>query len=340
MVSGNTLRRILGLAAFACLVIVPSVMPGYMVFQASIILSYAIAILGLNLLMGFNGQISLAQGVFFAVGAYAAAILVADYGAPIWLAIPMAVVLNGVLGALVGIPALRLQGLQLAIVTIVLAALVPSAIIKFEWLTSGTKGIFISNPRPPAWLPISQDALLYYICLAGAGICVLVVLPLVRGETGRRLMAVRDNALIAESFGVDIARTRIAAFATSAAFGGLAGALFAMVNAFVGADSFQLFKSFEFLIGAIVGGITSLPGAFVGAAVVVLLPEYASRVSLALSGIIYSIVLITMMLVARDGVMGLAARIVSRLASRNDAGGASAAGSIRRRQPLESTKIQ
>jgi branched-chain amino acid transport system permease protein len=316
MTSSKATTRIFSVAAFAILALAPSVLPSYLVFQASIGLTYAIAILGLNLLMGFNGQISLAQGVFFAIGGYVTAILMTDYGIAIYFAIPIAVAVTTVVGALIGIPALRLQGLQLAIITLVLAALVPSLIMRFDGITKGTSGIAIAKPESPAWLPIEQDTLLYLICLAGAGLCVVVMLRLVGGETGRRLRAVRDNATIAEAFGVHVAATRIAAFATSAAFGGFAGGLFAMVNAFVSPDSFQLFKSFEFLAGAIIGGITSISGAFIGAIIVIFLPEWSSDISLALTGVIYGATLVVMMLVAREGVVGLATKFWSRINQR------------------------
>jgi branched-chain amino acid transport system permease protein len=316
MTKSPATARIFGVAAFGALALLPIVLPGYLVFQASLGLTYAIAILGLNLLMGFNGQISLAQGVFFALGGYVVAILMTDYGVPIYLAIPVAVAVTTLVGALIGIPALRLQGLQLAIITLVLAALVPSLIMRFDGLTKGTAGIAIVKPDVPAWLPMEQDTLLYLICLAAAGLCVLVMLRLVGGETGRRLRAVRDNATIAEAFGVHVAATRIAAFATSAAFGGFAGGLYAMVNAFVSPDSFQLFKSFEFLAGAIIGGITSITGAFVGAIIVIFLPEWSADINLALTGVIYGGALVLMMLVAREGVVGLVTKAWSRTGER------------------------
>jgi branched-chain amino acid transport system permease protein len=314
--SNTAMARIFGVASFAALACVPLLLPGYLVFQASLGLTYAIAILGLNLLMGFNGQISLAQGVFFALGGYIVAILMTDYGVPIYLAIPVAIVANAVLGALIGVPALRLQGLQLAIITLVLAALVPSLIMRFDGLTKGTAGIAINKPEAPVWLHMEQDTWLYLVCLAGAGLCVLVMLRLVGGDTGRRLRTVRDNDTIAESFGVHIAATRIAAFATSAAFGGFAGGLYAMVNAFVSPDSFQLFKSFEFLAGAIIGGITSVTGAFIGAIIVIFLPEWSADINLALTGVIYGAALVVMMLVAREGVVGLATKILRRIGER------------------------
>jgi branched-chain amino acid transport system permease protein len=306
--------RLLGWLAFAALVFVPAVLPGFLIFQVSIALTYAIAILGLNLIMGFNGQISLAQGVFFAVGGYIVAILMTTYGFSFWTALVPAVVAATLLGVVIGIPALRLQGLQLAIITLMLAAVVPPFILRLDHYTKGTQGIALLQPAPPDWLPLSQDAYVYYICLAGAGLTILVMLQLVRGETGRRLRSVRDNPLIAEAFGVDVARTKVAAFAVSAAFAGFAGGLFAMVNAFVSPDSFALFKSFEFLTGAIIGGITSIAGAFIGAVIIVFLPEWSAGISLAMAGIVYGSVLLVMMLVAREGVIGLLRSAVARIA--------------------------
>jgi len=299
------LSRILGWVAFLALALLPAVLPGYLVFQVSIALTYAIAILGLNLIMGFSGQISIAQGVFFAVGGYVVAILMTTHGMSFWAALVPAVIAATLLGLVIGIPALRLQGLQLAIVTLMLAAVVPPLILRLDKYTKGTSGIAIEKPEPPAWLPISQDAYIYFICLAGAGLTVLIMLQLVRGETGRRLKAVRDNPLIAEAFGINIARTKVAAFAVSAAFAGFAGGLFALVNAFVSPDSFQLFKSFEFIAGAIIGGITSVAGAFIGAVIVVFLPEWSANISLAMAGIVYGAVLVVMMLIAREGIVGL-----------------------------------
>jgi branched-chain amino acid transport system permease protein len=309
----KTLVHLAGGLAFVALAFLPAFLPGYLVFEVSIALTYAIAILGLNLIMGFNGQISLAQGVFFAVGGYIVAILMTDHAFSFWAALPLAVAAATVLGVVIGIPALRLQGLQLAILTLVLAALVPPLILRMEKYTKGTSGIAIEKPSPPAWLHITPDTFVYLVCLAGAGLCVLVMIQLVHGDTGRRLKSVRDNPIIAEAFGVDVARTKIAAFATSAAFAGFGGGLFAMANAFVSPDSYQIFKSFEFLAGAIIGGITSITGAFIGAVIVVFLPEWSANISLALAGVVYGATLVVMMLVAREGVVGLFRVALSRL---------------------------
>jgi branched-chain amino acid transport system permease protein len=301
----RTLRAASIVTITVALLLVPFVFPDFLVFQFSMVLTYAIAILGLNLLMGFNGQISVAHGVFFAIGGYTTAIFMTRYGMNYLATLPIAVAMSSLLGLLVGVPALRWQGLPLAFITFGLAVLVPPVALKLEPITKGATGISMPKPAPPAWFPGNQDTFLYWLCLAGVAICVLIAWRLTHGDTGRSLRAVRDNALIAESLGVNLTKVRVAAFTTSAGFAGFGGGLFAIVNAYVSPESFQMTKSFDFLVGAIVGGITSISGAFIGALFIVVLPEWSADMNIALSGLIYGGVMVLMMLVARDGVVGL-----------------------------------
>jgi branched-chain amino acid transport system permease protein len=307
------LRGIGALVLALALVAVPAWFQDFRVYQLSVALTYAVAILGLNLLMGFNGQISVAHGVFFAVGGYTTAILMSRYGFNYLATLPFAAAAAGILGLVVGVPALRWQGLPLAFITFGLAVLTPPVALKLEPITNGASGISIEKPAVPAWFPGSQDTFLYYLCLVGAALAVLIVYRLVRGAPGRALRAVRDSDLIAESLGINLALVRLAAFTASATIAGFGGGLFAIVNGFVSPESFQMTKSFDFLVGAIVGGITSIAGAFIGALFVVFLPDWSAEISLAAAGIIYAVVLIAMMLVAREGVVGLL-EAVSRFA--------------------------
>jgi branched-chain amino acid transport system permease protein len=325
MKPGATERKLraAGLALVgACLLLVPALFPDFLVYQFSIVLTYAIAILGLNLLMGFNGQISVAQGVFFAVGAYTTAIFMTRYGVHYLATLPIAVATSSLLGLLVGIPALRWQGLPLAFITFGLAVLVPPLALKLEPITKGATGISVIKPGPPAWFPGNQDTFLYLICLVCVVLCVLIAFRLLRGDTGRALRATRDNGLIAESLGVNLASVRLAAFTTSAGFAGFGGGLFAVINAYVSPESFQMTKSFDFLVGSIVGGITSISGALIGALFIVFLPEWSADMNIALSGLIYGGALVLMMLVARDGVVGLAASLAAKLRLRFASGAA------------------
>jgi branched-chain amino acid transport system permease protein len=303
------------------LLAVPLMFPNFLVYQFSLMLTYAIAILGLNLLMGFNGQISVAHGVFFAIGGYTTAIFMTRYGMNYLATLPIAAAIAALFGFVVGVPALRWQGLPLAFITFGLAVLAPPIALKLEPITKGATGISMPKPEPPAWFPGSQDTFIYLICLAGMAVCVLVAWRLTRGDTGRSLRAARDNGLIAESLGVNLAAVRIAAFTTSAAFAGFGGGLFAIVNAYVSPESFQMTKSFDFLVGSIVGGITSISGSLIGALFIVFLPDWSADMNIALSGLIYGGIMVVMMLVARDGVVGLvtglAQTLRARLAARN-----------------------
>jgi branched-chain amino acid transport system permease protein len=306
-----------GIGAIAlALLAVPAVFPDFLVYQFSVALTYAIAILGLNLLMGFNGQISVAQGVFFAVGAYTTAIFMTRYGVNYLATLPIAVATSSLLGLLVGVPALRWQGLPLAFITFGLAVLVPPLALKLEPITKGASGISMLKPPPPGWFPGTQDTYFYMVCLLGVAVCALIAWRLTRGDTGRSLRATRDNGLIAESLGVNLAKVRIAAFVTSAGFAGFGGGLFAIANAYVSPESFQMTKSFDFLVGAIVGGITSISGSLIGALFIVFLPDWSADMNIALSGLIYGGVLVVMMLVARDGVVGLLESLVRALQTR------------------------
>ncbi len=283
---------------------VPGLFEDFQVYQLSVALTYAMAILGLNILMGFNGQISVAHGVFFAVGGYTSAILMSRWGINYLATLPAAVVIAASLGLAVGIPALRWQGLPLAFITFGLAVLGPPIALKLEPITNGASGISLEKPAAPTWFPGSQDSFLYLLCLLGCALCVAVARRLLRGNSGRALRAVRDNGLIAQSMGVNLARVRISAFTISAAFAGFGGGLFAIVNGFVSPESFQMTKSFDFLVGSILGGITSIAGAFIGALFVVFLPDWSQDMNLAAAGIIYAAVLVLMMLLARDGIVG------------------------------------
>jgi branched-chain amino acid transport system permease protein len=309
--------RAVGAAAIAFgLLVVPLLLPDFLVYQFAVALTYAIALIGLNLLMGFNGQISVAQGVFFAVGAYTTAIFMTRYGVNYLATLPIAVATSSLLGLLVGIPALRWQGLPLAFITFGLAVLGPPLALKLEPITKGATGISMAKPAAPAWFPGSQDTFLYVVCVAGVALCVLIAWRLTSGDTGRSLRAARDNGLIAESLGVNLTKVRLAAFTTCSGLAGFGGGLFAIVNAYVSPESFQMTKSFDFLVGSIVGGIASISGAFIGALFIVFLPDWSADMNIALSGLIYGGVLVAMMLVARDGVVGLIGTLSRALLAR------------------------
>ena len=254
------------LLAAACLL--PFLVKNYRVFQFNLVLVYAIAILGLNILTGYNGQISLGHGAFYAIGAYAAAILMERVGWPYWATLPVAGVLCFVLGVLMGLPALRLGGHHLAVATLALALAVPQ-LLKYrllEPLTGGVQGIVVTKPEPPFSFrlldqPLSTDRWLYLFTLAVTLVMFVLAWNLLRGRVGRALIAIRDHPIAATAMGINLPRFKTATFGTSAAFTGVAGALSATVVGFVSPDSFTLSLSIILLVGVVVGGLASIGGA-------------------------------------------------------------------------------
>ena len=190
----------------------------YHLFQLTMVVVYAIAILGLAILTGFNGQISLGHGAFYAIGAYVTAILMYEYDVPYWATLPVSAIVCAAVGFLIGLPALRLGGLYLALTTFALAVAVPQ-LLKHNALepwTGGVQGLVIDKPDPPFGLDLSPDQWLYLFSLFIGALLFLLAWNIVRGRIGRAMMAIRDHALAAEAMGIDIALLKTRTFALSA----------------------------------------------------------------------------------------------------------------------------
>ncbi|MFT4181875.1 MAG: branched-chain amino acid ABC transporter permease [Rhizobium sp.] len=297
-------------------ILIPVVAPGYALQQVAIAIAYAIAILGLNLLMGFAGQICLAQGTLFGIGAYATAILNASYGVSPLVTLPVSAAAAALVGLVIGLPALRLQGLQLAIVTFGIAAAFPQLLLKTSSLTGGVSGLPIDALEPPGFMADRPELWLYIIALACAGVGALLVWLMLFGDAGRALRAQRDNPQIAQALGVNLTRTRLWAFAVSSALAGLGGGVFAIISGFVSPESFLAILSINIVIGSIGGGVTSIVGAFLGGLFMVFVPNWASDVSLSLGNLIYGLALILIMMIARNGVTGFIEKWLSMIFGR------------------------
>ena len=284
----------------------------YRLFQLTMVAAYAIAILGLDMLTGYTGQISLGHGAFYAVGAYTAAILMANFDVPYWATLPIAALICAGFGFAFGFPALRLGGLYLALATFALTIAVPQLLKykAFEAWTGGVQGIVISKPDPPFGVKLSQDQWLYLFTLAVAAVLFLLARNLLRGRIGLAMRAVRDHALAAEAMGVDLALLKTRTFAVSAMYTGIAGALGAIAVQFVAPDSFSVFVSITLFVGLVVGGITSLLGAVFGAIFIVFIPNFADKISKAAPGAIYGIILIAFLYLLPAGFAGLARRVI------------------------------
>ena len=248
----------------AVAIVLPFTLSNYHVFQLTQVMIYAIAVLGLNILTGYNGQISLGHGGFFAAGAYTAAILMHRYGVPYWATLVPAALVCFVLGVLFGLPALRFEGPYLALVTLAMAVAMPQLLKYFDTWTGGQQGIVLVKPLPPAELGLDRDRWLYFFVLAILLLAMRVAANLLNGRTGRAFVAIRDHPIAAAAMGINTARYKTLAFGTSTLFTGVAGALAAIVIGFVAPESFTLFLSLSFLIGSAVGGIATIGGAIVG----------------------------------------------------------------------------
>jgi branched-chain amino acid transport system permease protein len=286
---------------------VPLVAKNFLIFQLTMVMVYAIAIVGLNLLTGFNGQFSLGHSAFYAIGAYTAAILMEVGNVPYPVTLPAAAAICFVAGFLFGLPALRLEGLYLALATYGLALAMPQ-ILKLspiEPWTGGVQGLVIIKPDPPLHLPLTQDQWLYYFTLAVGVLLYVGARNLVKSRTGRAMMAIRDNPIAARSMGINTGLYKSLTFGVSALYTGVAGALGAIVVQFVAPDSFTFVLSIGLFVGLVVGGVGWLPGALFGGAFVLFVPNVAESVSKGLSGAIYGAILILVIYVMPSGVAGL-----------------------------------
>jgi len=321
----------LGLAAVALAValVLPFTLTNFRLFQFSQVFIYAIALLGLNILTGFNGQISLGHGAFYAVGAYTTAIMIDQWSVPYGWTIPTAGLVCLVAGFLFGIPALRLEGLYLALATFALALAVPQILKYFEHWTGGSQGIVLSKPKAPWGLTITPDQWLYFLCLAVLVLLFVLAANLLRGRTGRAIIAIRDNAIAAQSMGVNTALYKSLTFGVSAAYTGVAGALSAVTVAYVAPDSFDVFRSITFLVGVVIGGLASISGAIFGALFIQFVPNWAQDISKAAPWAIYGVFLIGFMYAMPRGIAGSLRLVVVRWYRRRAEPAASAGGSPR-----------
>jgi branched-chain amino acid transport system permease protein len=309
-------RQLVGLVlALLAALALPWFISDYRNFQFTLAISYAIAVLGLNILIGYNGQFSLGHAAFYAIGAYTAAIMMEQGGLAYYWTLPVAGLVCLVAGFLFGLPALRLEGLYLALATFALSVATPQ-MLKYDAIspwTGGVQGVSITKPDPPFGLPISQDQWLYLFSLAVMLVLFVCAWNLLRGRTGRALKAIRDNPIAASAMGVNTALYKSLTFGVSALYTGIAGALGAIAIQFVAPDTFNFFLSIAFLVGVVIGGLASIPGAVFGGLVIVFVPNFAEQVSKAAPWAIYGAVLILFMYFMPAGIWGFIRMLYARL---------------------------
>lgn len=263
-----------------------SIDKAFRITQLNDVIAYAVAILGLNLVIGYSGQLSLGHSAFVGLGAYTTIILVSDHGWSYFATIPVAAGLCFILGMIVGLPALRIRGLYLAIVTLSVAFVFPTLVLKYDWLTGGPNGK--KPPRgeavlkPPSWMPFSNAGRLatplwtYFLLLVMATILFVVARNFVKSRPGRALVAVRDNQTSAAVSGVNLPLYKALTFGASAAFGGIAGTMLMMNRPFASDVQFGLNLAIFLVVGLVIGGAGTISGAVPGALVYVFIPYFMS----------------------------------------------------------------
>jgi branched-chain amino acid transport system permease protein len=325
---GRAIGPALFVASAVVVILLPRFMGEFRLLQFTLVAIFVIALLGLNILTGYSGQISLGHGAFVGIGAYVAALLslgrpgleLFQLDPPSWLplgdgmrpifTIPIAAVVTGVIGLLIGIPALRLGGISLALATLALAVSFPILMKRFDEVTGGSGGLNLNLPETPFGWDISTRHWLYYEAWVTAGILFVVAWLLVRGRIGRAWRAIRDGEVAATSSGVNPALYKTFAFGVSAAYAGAAGALFAIETAYVNPDTFPVALSILLLASAVIGGLGSLAGAVFGALLYEFLPIYSQQppvVSFEFAdqapSVVFGVFLILIMLLLPGGVI-------------------------------------
>jgi branched-chain amino acid transport system permease protein len=328
---GLKLGVIVGVAAV--IAVLPRFMGEFRLSQFTFVAIYFIALLGLNMLIGYNGQISLGHGAFMGIGAYVSAILtlgtpgleglgfdppnlpLGDGMRPVFT-IPLAGLITGIIGFLFGFPALRLAGVSLALATFALAVSLPLVAKRFDDLTGGGGGLVLDLPTTPFGLDISARHWLYYEAWGAAGILFIVAWLLVRGRVGRAWRSIRDAEIAATASGVSSAAYKTFAFGVSSAFAGVAGALLAIEISFVNPDTFPLSLSILLLASVVIGGLGSLAGVIFGALLLEFLPIYAQDPPLLdadfarqAPAVVFGVILILIMVLFPGGAAGLLRRL-------------------------------
>jgi len=285
----------------------------FQLFRFTVVVVYAIALLGLNIVTGYNGQISLGHGAFYTLGAYVSAILMTFFSVPQWLALPVAGGVCLAAGFLFALPLVRIPGVQFALVTFALAMVMPQ-IANYKGIerwTGGSQGLGLEAPEVPFGLPLSYDQWMFLVSLAVLGLLFVIASNLLAGRIGRAVIAIRDHPLAAQAMGINATKYKSLIFGISAMYTGIAGALSGMALLYVAPAS--IFLSLSFLIGSAVGGIATLSGAIYGAVFlqVILLAtsEIAQSVKTPAVLAVYGIVVIAFLHLLPGGIASMVAKL-------------------------------
>ena len=266
-------------AVFAALAVFPLLVPNpYYVHLVETILIYAILLFGLDIVVGYTGQVSLGHAGLFGVGSYTAGVLFFKLGAPFYLAVPAAVGVTAVFGAILSLPALRVIGPYLAMVTLAFGTIIQILINEMTFLTEGPIGLKVS--KPTFFGHKLHEVEYYYVVLALLAVALLVVHRILKSHLGRAFEALRDSPVACDCMGVSVYRYKVYAFVISAAFAGLAGSLYTYSEEYISPNTYNFELTILFLLAVIMGGRKTRSGALIGAVIVVMLPSLLSDIEL------------------------------------------------------------
>ncbi len=308
----------IALWVFALFVVIfPFVNSASEVQALSLVLVLSITVVGLNLLTGYTGLISIGHSAFFGMGAYGYAISVVKGGQSPLVGVLIAVTLAAVLGLVCGVPALRIKGVYLALVTLALAVVFPAVITRFSDLTGGKQGLVVPILRAPEWSGLADDQFAYLVALAALTVVLLISRNIATSRVGRAFTSLKDNETASLSMGVSVSMLKVFAFGLSAAMAGLSGGLFVATQGFISSSTsfVTLIGSIQFLTAMVLGGVASVMGPIVGTYVTQTAPEVLADFNPGLSQVLYGLLIIVVMLVARDGIIGrlrAAVRVIGR----------------------------
>ena len=290
----------------------------YVAYMLNLIFINIIVAVGLNILSGFTGLISLGHAAFMAIGAYTSAILTVQLGVPFWFVLPASGALTGLIGFVVGLPSLRLTGIYLALGTMAFGFVTDEIILQWQSLTGGADGL---SAIPPTIFGLTFDSYRKYFFITFTSLVILLVVAknMLRGGFGRTLMAIRDSETAAETMGINLGWYKAMSFTVSAIYAGLAGSLYAHFILFISVDNFTLLHSIGYIVMIVVGGIGSITGSVIGAAFITVLPEIitsmkdylpdAVKTAASLQAAVYGIILMLFVVYQPRGFYGLWIRI-------------------------------
>lgn len=270
---------------------------GYFMTLFVMMCVYTISAMALNLLVGYGGQISVGNAAFIIIGSYTVAILSSKFGLPIWILLPLSGIITAFIGLVIGIPAVRLSGHFLAVATLGFGLSIPQIALNWESMTNGYAGLSVSRPSF-----VSSDTQFFYIVVILTLFIIWLLTNIVKSGMGRAFIAIRDSEIAAQANGINISFYKTVMFVISAFFTGIAGGLYAYWIGFVSPDDFTITTSLLLLAMVVVGGLASIPGAIIGAAIFSMIPHFTDSF-VGITNIVIGIAVVVVILFRPNGIV-------------------------------------